>query len=366
VQEAWNVSFSGKGAEKYKAYQEIQLIGESANRTNIAAGLSQDEKKVPDIILRKQEEQALAVLDKYKVKLSPEVYEVLRAQVKGRYGHDVGRRLEVGYFFDRNKSTEDSYRVALDRYLIKGKSDLDGATELDVRSPKYIDYLAKYVWLRYYEEREKRAVSEGLYFFCKSITEHSKASDRVLATLLISRFAFDPDAIALDDALQTIKDPYALSRVSLLGGLLPGREAFDFNLPDTEGSYHKLSDFEGKVVFIDFWYASCLPCRQYMKDVLAPVKKHYADNPNVVFVTVSIDDQTTFKRVVGQLNFLSEGSVNLYTENNRARHPIIDHYQIRGYPHPLLISKDRKVLTGGKDLKTVESLTRAIDKALKR
>jgi len=40
-----------------------------------------------------------------------------------------------------------------------------------------------------------------------------------------------------------------------------GKKAYDFTLKDLDGNTHRLSDFEGKVVILDFWDTWCPPCK---------------------------------------------------------------------------------------------------------
>lgn len=47
-------------------------------------------------------------------------------------------------------------------------------------------------------------------------------------------------------------------------GLSKGDTAFDFTLKDLEGNDVKLSDFQGKKVFLNFWATWCPPCKAEM------------------------------------------------------------------------------------------------------
>ncbi len=59
-----------------------------------------------------------------------------------------------------------------------------------------------------------------------------------------------------------------LSGTVLAKGLLqtvPGEKtAKPFALPDTDGTIHKLSDYRGKTVILNFWATWCPPCRKEM------------------------------------------------------------------------------------------------------
>ena len=52
------------------------------------------------------------------------------------------------------------------------------------------------------------------------------------------------------------------SAIVNVGDLAP-----DFTVRDETGKEHKLSDYRGNVVFLNFWYTTCVPCRQEMPDM---------------------------------------------------------------------------------------------------
>ena len=54
-------------------------------------------------------------------------------------------------------------------------------------------------------------------------------------------------------------------RFSKLKAKISGKYAYNFNLPDTLSKRVQLSEFKGKVVFIDFWYTGCTNCVEFYK-----------------------------------------------------------------------------------------------------
>jgi peroxiredoxin len=73
----------------------------------------------------------------------------------------------------------------------------------------------------------------------------------------MKRFFFP--AAFLAAALATVAGLQRLQR-----GPLTGYEAADFTLPDLDGTPHRLSDYRGKVVFLNLWATWCPPCRMEM------------------------------------------------------------------------------------------------------
>lgn len=68
-----------------------------------------------------------------------------------------------------------------------------------------------------------------------------------------------------------------------------GIKAADFTYPDVNGKMVSLSDFKGKVVLIDVWATWCAPCKEEIP-ALQELEKEFHGNDNLVFMSVSVDD----------------------------------------------------------------------------
>lgn len=63
----------------------------------------------------------------------------------------------------------------------------------------------------------------------------------------------------------------------------------DFTLQDLQGKPISLSDYKGKVVFIDFWATWCPPCRMSIPYVEMLYEK-YKDNENFVILGINAQE----------------------------------------------------------------------------
>lgn len=70
--------------------------------------------------------------------------------------------------------------------------------------------------------------------------------------------------------------------------LTSGNPAPDFTMTDIDGNEVSLSDFRGKVVYLDFWASWCGPCMREMP-YFKELKARMADQTDLVFMYLSID-----------------------------------------------------------------------------
>ncbi len=72
-------------------------------------------------------------------------------------------------------------------------------------------------------------------------------------------------------------------------GQKAGQIAPDFELSDFDGNRHRLSDFRGKPVYLNFWATWCIPCRAELPDIYR-LHEEYGDDLIVIEVNKAEDE----------------------------------------------------------------------------
>ena len=119
--------------------------------------------------------------------------------------------------------------------------------------------------------------------------------------------------------------------------------ALDFSFPDIEGKEVSLSDFKDKVVYIDVWATWCGPCKQELPH-LKKIEKELRDNPNVVFLSVSVDATKDIERWKTFVEREKLNGVQLFA-GDRAKRELMDPYKIAGIPRFILVGKDGNIVS---------------------
>lgn len=112
--------------------------------------------------------------------------------------------------------------------------------------------------------------------------------------------------------------------------------AIDFE--DEKGNKISLSKWKGKWIYLDIWATWCAPCRIDIEK-----KKELGfDNlgDGIVLVNVCTDSKRTDWQ--NAINSLRPLGVNLYA-GNAIKEQLLTSYQIKGYPHYVLIRPDGKI-----------------------
>lgn len=120
-------------------------------------------------------------------------------------------------------------------------------------------------------------------------------------------------------------------------GVFPGDKAYDFTLEDMNGTEVSLSDYEGKVVFLNFWASWCPPCQAEMPYIQGIYNK-YKDSEEVAILTVNIT-KSEKNGVSDTIEYMEEKEYNFPVLLDKDGEVSIK-YRVANIPTTYIIDKD--------------------------
>lgn len=363
-----HLNFSGKGFEKYSIQESLRKL---TTKSNLPPPFDDKFNFITENSYSTRLKQSLSYLYKYRRQLTRNSYQIIKADI-----------------YSRNPPIYDGDVQYLESLLTK----YDSAILLNLRT-KFIHEYNTYVAgisnhnipLSYFLKSAPFArfvinkiencdfVVNGiskteLYDYLK-LRFKGELRDQLLATY----FLYKPsggliDITKLPDAIATIKSSYCRKQLLTVDREISSQTINDFSLPDESGKIISMNDFKGKAVLVDFWFTGCGACTHLYKETLSKVEKFYQSNPNIVFISISIDgNKDAWHKSISSNLYTSPTAINLYTMGQGSRHTVIKHYNVSSYPTVLLFNKKHRLVNYNKpDLSQESALTTQIAEALKQ
>lgn len=141
-----------------------------------------------------------------------------------------------------------------------------------------------------------------------------------------------------------------------------GADTVDFALTDQHGTQHSISDYRGKVIFLNFWATWCSPCRMEMPDIQELYQEYegMGEEAEVVFLSVAtpgIGGEGTREKVI---RFMEENGYT-YPVLMDETGEVSAMFGISAYPTTYMIDREGKVygyVSGTLSRENMESIIR--------
>ena len=123
--------------------------------------------------------------------------------------------------------------------------------------------------------------------------------------------------------------------------------AIDFTLTDQYGVEHTLSDYKGKVVFLNFWATWCPPCIKEMPDIEKVYAEYGKNQEDVIILGVANPSSEEYPNNADE----SKDDIKAFLDNNEYTFPVVfdetgdllSDYFINAFPTTFLIDKEGNI-----------------------
>lgn len=168
--------------------------------------------------------------------------------------------------------------------------------------------------------------------------------------------------IKIEDAL-VLDPPRASGQEGLDVAPREGSLAPDFEISDFDGARHRLSDFRGKPVYVNFWATWCGPCREELPDMQELLDRHEGE---LAIITInrrqSLDDAKAFFANIEKLS--GEPGVSFTVDGMDPDDTLYNEYRGLGMPVSVFVNANGKVVKVFNGLINIETMEEAVAEAI--
>lgn len=132
----------------------------------------------------------------------------------------------------------------------------------------------------------------------------------------------------------------------------------DFILEDQYGNTHKLSDYQGKTVFLNFWATWCPPCKKEMPDIEKLYEEYGLNEDEVIVLGVAMPNIGREGSKEDIIEFLDDEGYTFPVVFDESAE-LMYNYQITAFPTTFIINPKGEValyVPGAMDLSTMKEL----------
>lgn len=143
--------------------------------------------------------------------------------------------------------------------------------------------------------------------------------------------------------------------LSSYNSLSPGHAAYDFVMNTENGEKHPLTQYKGKIIYVDFWATWCGPCIAE-EPAYEKLKEDYAGT-NIEFLSISIDTNAkAWEKYIQKKGWTEKTYLISQAE--------LADYKINGIPRYLLIDEDFNIITAFAPRPSEEKIRTILDQLL--
>lgn len=356
-------SFTGKGALKYQYRRERYEARDSLqNNWYDTEPVAQKEvRSFSDMYHRSYSQLAfvrdrqLTGLEKVRAKLPGEQYQLLKTDILAQCNYLFLADMASSYFPEQVKEADREIfkKFYTDTVLNKIRDDIPQA--MLARSAFYPEALINK------ERFENKLYDQKSIYLRLKRNYTGQLRARLLTNYLIDNLNRSGVGPMIADALPILNNAGDVQLLTTAQANSKIGTHLDFSLSDVNGKVVNLSDFKGKVVFLDFWFYGCGGCISFYQEQLSKIEELYKNNRDMVFLTISTDSsKNMWLKALGTRQYTSANAVNLTVGSAGISHPLISKLNILAYPALFVIDRRGNIVCNNSEYlrtSTVDGLT---------